>query len=669
MYYNRWLEENTCSEVLNYISCCYMKKRHIYLIKNIFITSTLLAGLIASVVLVRTAIQWPRAQSTNHPNILIILADDMGYADLGSYGNEFIRTPNIDQLAQEGMRFNDFYSNGANCSPTRASLLSGQFASRLGFRNVCNVRTQTGISENTKLMPAYLKEAGYATYHIGKWHLGSSNINWPDFAPNAKGFDYFYGFLFAPESAGPSGQTVLEAVEQESIFYVNPWLKENNGSYVQREGHLTDILADEVVKVINQHDVPKPFFINYWPSAPHLPDSPTARWALEYPDTPEGKYAAVVSGLDENIGKILSALEASGKAENTIVIFASDNGGTLAQHPAGIANLRGEKNTMFEGGIKVPMIVKWPGHILPGSRNDDIVMTMDILPTLAEIIDLDLSASEIDGQSFLSLLQGGDNFPDRLLFWEIQGARNSLKYAVRDGRWKYVEDTRNSRFKYLFNVNQDPGEIVNLIDERSGVAEQMRAAYQAWRWDTTEIDYIINNTKGETIVNGDLLTFGPNPGLARVLNDSKLNPDNFSLSISLWVKPSTENSGVSRLVAKGQAWRVLLNRNGNIIFNGSLHSDPTQSLNLTSVKQIPKNIWTHITLTMEYDKDLKMYVNGVLDTSTKYEILRADRRRLDIGNSAALNQPFLGSIYNLKFFNDELTADEVYQLFLDQPPY
>lgn len=515
-------------------------------------------------------------------------------------------------------------------------------------RSLRRHQTLTPVSERT----------GLRTFHIGKWHLGNSSTSQTQYAPNAKGYDYYFGFMFQPDLPGPNGG---------SDYYNNPWLRVDNGNPQQYSGHLTNILADDVIRILSELDTNKPFFITYWPLAPHSPDRSPAEWASKYPDNVEGRYAANVSSLDESVGKILAQLDASGRANDTIVLFLSDNGGTISQHPNGVGSLRGSKHTTFEGGIKAPMIVRWPGHVAPGSKNRNLVASMDIFPTLAEIVGLNTSEAIVDGQSLVPLLNGSREFPDRLLFWEHKAPGDTIEYAVRDKRWKYIIDNKGNNRKYLFNLNQDPGETTNLLNQYPNVVNQLQAAYEAWRWDTAEVRYEVNKTKGNATINGKTMSFGKEYGYAQVPHNTRFNPDIFAFTINLWVDPNTESDKPRRLVSKGLVWRVFLASNDKLRFMAMRHSD-SKYFTVESTATVPKNQWTHIAITMELDGELKIFINGKLDTSTTYVPIRADRRVLDIGNSQSLNQPFFGSIYDLRFFNDALTGEEITKLYQTTRP-
>jgi len=628
-----------------------------------FVIFFLLAGLIRATTLVKRSQQVSKSKAASIPNIVLILADDLGYADLGSYGNTLIKTPNIDRLATQGMKFTEFHDNGNVCSPTRSAILTGLYPSRTGFRWVCAKGTQLGLSPSFKTLPQTLKEKGYSTYHIGKWHLGTDK---PLYTPNGKGYDQFFGFLFAQDlSAPPTNQ---ESISEESLTalsdedtggaYHSPYLKRNTEPYVQYEGHLSDILADEVVDVINQEHQ-QPFFISYWDYAPHNPIDPPARWAQQYPDTVEGRYAALVSTLDENVGKILTALDKKGLTDNTIVIFLSDNGGAGPNHPNGNGNLKGFKHDLYQGGIKVPFIVRWPGQIAPNSQNTSLSFSFDIYPTIAEIIGIGIG--QVDGISILPAFKGTLMTGRGIVYWEYRnGKSNIFNYAVRRGVFKLVYE---DGVKYLYRIDQDGGEKNNIISSNPTEANKLDGFYKTWRMAVAKLPYEIVSSQGVIIPQSELFQFNQPGGVLVIKDNSQFNPDNKEFSISLWVKPSAAViSDNQRLVGKGSDWRLMLNkaRRLNFIYQPANSSTPST---LTSTSSLPTNQWSHVVISMIQRGKLKIYINGNLNIETNYVMIKANENNVTIGANEVGSQAFVGQIYKPTFYNTEFLPKEVSSLY------
>jgi arylsulfatase A-like enzyme len=412
------------------------------------------------------------ASETQPPNILLIVADDLGFDDIGAYGSPRARTPRIDQLAASGTRFTRFYTAGDTCAPTRASLLTGLYPQRLGFD-----ATPRSLPGEVVTLPELLGEAGYATHHVGKWHLGVEAVS----TPSAHGFDTFFGFLHARRLT-PWGNS-----------YRNPHLISGEGEPLRRQGHLTDVLTASAVETIRAGVDGRPWFLNLWYYAPHEPVQPPDRWAKRYSDDPEGRYRALISALDEGIGRVLDALEETDQARRTIVVFLSDNGAKEAEH-----NLPffGAKTRLFEGGVRVPMILRLPGRAAPPSV-DQPVISMDLLPTFASLAGA-LPPAPIDGVDLGPLLDGaGGALPERLLFWESTPYAlpaavdlralpvvspgqlpSETAYSVLspDGRWRLSNDLGPA----LFDLVEDPSGRENVWPQHPAIVTALTSAYRGW---------------------------------------------------------------------------------------------------------------------------------------------------------------------------------------------
>lgn len=386
------------------------------------------------------------------PNVILILVDDLGYGDLSCYGAGDVQTPHIDGLAAQGMRFGRFYANCPVCSPTRAALLTGQYPGRVGVPGVIRTDRENSwgrLCPEATLLPAVLGPAGYHTAIVGKWHLGLES---PD-TPTERGFHHFHGFL------GDMMDDYYTHLRHD-INYMRL-----GAETITPEGHATDLFSQWAAEYIReQASAARPFFLYLAYNAPHTPIQPPQEWldrALQrVPGIGEqrAKLVALIEHMDDGIGRVLQSLESAGIADNTLVIFVSDNGGQL-NVGANNGPLRDGKQDMYEGGIRVPMCARWPGRIPARSTSDRVAMTMDLFPTVCEACGVDWDTA-IDGRSLLPTLRGeAQPIEDRTLIWgrreggERYGGRDY--YAVRQGDMKLVQ---NSPFEplQLYNLADDP---------------------------------------------------------------------------------------------------------------------------------------------------------------------------------------------------------------------
>ncbi len=344
------------------------------------------------------------------PNILIILTDDQGYHDVSYYGTSDLRTPNIDMLCKSGMRFDNFYANSPVCSPTRASLMSGRYPEMVGVPGLVRSKPEDNwgfLKPDAILLPKLLKQAQYNTALIGKWNLGLESPN----KPNEKGFDFFHGFL----------DDMME----------DYWTHVRNGKNFMREnekeihpqGHATDIFSDWAVDYIQKQKHSKnPFFLYLAYNAPHFPVQPPAEWLAKVkagePGNPErrAKLVALIEHMDNGIGKVIQSLKETGLYDNTLIIFLSDNGGHL-ESGANNGLLRDGKESVYEGGLRIPAFFVWANQIKAGSVSTQIALTMDIYPTISEITGAKIN-HKIDGVSLLPILRNPvEKLPERPLFF------------------------------------------------------------------------------------------------------------------------------------------------------------------------------------------------------------------------------------------------------------
>lgn len=411
----------------------------------------------------------------NPPNIVLILADDLGYGDLSSYGASDLQTPHIDGLVEAGMRFDRFYANSPVCSPTRAALLSGRYPPMVGVPGVIRTRASDNwgyLSKEATLLPAMFNRAGYHTGMIGKWHLGLEPPN----RPHDRGFDHFKGFL----------GDMMDDYYTHRRHGIN-YMREND-AVIHPEGHATDLFSNWAVDYIHSRKPSSaPFFLYLAYNAPHTPIQPPDDWVARVMQREPGidenraRLVALIEHMDEGIGQVMQALGEAGYAENTLVVFTSDNGGQL-NVGANNGSLRDGKQSMYEGGLRVPTAIVWPGRIQAGSRSDIAALSMDLFPTLLNVAGVPVT-HYIEGESFLPTLMGTEqDWQRRHLFFSRR--EGNLRYAgktVEAVQWDGWKLLQNSPFapQELYYLPDDPLEKNNLIDERPEIYRALAAALRA----------------------------------------------------------------------------------------------------------------------------------------------------------------------------------------------
>lgn len=392
------------------------------------------------------------ARPSKRPNIVFILADDMGYADLSCFGRRDYVTPALDRLAAEGMRFTSAYSNSPDCSATRVALMTGRYQYRLpvGLAEPL-AGPQLGLDPALPTLPSRLREASYSTALIGKWHLGE----YPKFGPLQSGYDHFWGF----RRAG------IDYFSHENLGGHDLW---DDDTEIHRTGYSTDLFGNQAL-VLLEHFAKgrKPFFLSLHFNAPHWPwegpsdqaesrriSPPTDLAAFAHFDGGTLKtYGEIVRRLDFQVGRVLNALESYGLAHNTIVIFTSDNGG---ERFSDTWPFSGRKNELLEGGLRVPTILRWPDKVRPGSTTDTPILTMDWMPTLLSAAGIATDSSFVPDGVNIEPLVSGSTIAERALFWRF---RTDDQRALRLGRWKYLKIREN---EFLFDILADPLERTNL---------------------------------------------------------------------------------------------------------------------------------------------------------------------------------------------------------------
>lgn len=414
------------------------------------------------------------------PNVVLIIADDLGYGDLSSYGAPDIKTPNLDRLAKEGVRLSDYYANAPVCTPTRAALMTGRYQQRVLLErpldtNATSGHLETGLPVTGQSLPRLMKNAGYTTGLIGKWHLGYK----PEYHPNSHGFDYFWGYLagYIDWYQHVRGDGAADLWE--------------NGKAVTLDGYFNDEVTRRAEQFISDHAT-APFFLEVALGQPHWPfQSPThasvaprdhGSMFLQPADPNPGTradYVAIVEDVDVGIGKILAAIDRAGVRRNTIVIFISDNGGEWLSRNAPFFH---RKDTVWEGGIRVPAILRWPG-VLPAAKvSSQMAITMDLTRTILGAAGADFATTKLEGTDLVPLLKGTAAPIDRTFFWRAVYA-GRLQRAARSGPWKAMID---GSIQMLFDVTRDPGERHDVAFEHPEIFAKLKGQIEAWEKDVDD---------------------------------------------------------------------------------------------------------------------------------------------------------------------------------------
>lgn len=418
----------------------------------------------------QAAAEFPR------PNILILLSDDQGYADLGVQGSKDIPTPHIDSLAHHGVRCTAGYVSSAMCSPSRAGLITGRSQSRFGHdinwepEWPVDPNDPRGLPLSEKTIADHLKAAGYHTGVVGKWHLGEA----PPFHPNRRGFDEFFGFI-----SGGHNYFTAEYRDSPPLNHYNTLLERNGMPQPAAPGYLTTVLGEESAAFIHRNKE-KPWLLYTAFNAPHTPLQATPELLQRVNHIPDEKrrtYAAMVVGMDDAVGRILQQLREDGLEERTLVFFLSDNGGTTENHPSSNSPLRGRKGQMWEGGIRVPFLAQWKSVLPAGKTYDRPVSSLDILPTaLAAAGASSIASKPLDGTDLVPYLSGKKSgAPHETLFWRI--AERDI-WAVRDGSHKRVKQGAAIN---LYDLSKDGGETSDRADKLPEIQERLQKAFDEWQ--------------------------------------------------------------------------------------------------------------------------------------------------------------------------------------------
>jgi arylsulfatase A-like enzyme len=421
---------------------------------------------------------------TNKPNILIILTDDMGFGDVGCYGGNFAPTPNLDRMAKEGIRFTKYYSASPICSPSRTGILTGMAPARWNITSYLQTREGNRnceqadfLSVSAPSMARILKTAGYATGHFGKWHMGGGRD-----VTEAPGFGA-YGF--------DEHSSTWESPDPDPLLTATNWIWSAKDSF--KRWDRTAYFVDRTLNFLKRHK-DQPCFINLWPDDVHTPWVPSQERFGAYPNGPEEerKFRAVLDEYDRQIGRLFEGLKKLGIDENTIVIFTSDNGPLPSFKGSRSGNFRGSKLSLYEGGTRMPFVVRWPGHV-PAEKTDQqsVLSANDLLPSLCKMAGAKLPGGfAFDGKDKSQVLMGRPTNESRTLYWEYGRNNSSFVFpkerdrspnlAIREGDWKFLINFDGTGAE-LYNLKTDGNELTNLVSENPKMAEKLKTKLFKWR--------------------------------------------------------------------------------------------------------------------------------------------------------------------------------------------
>lgn len=422
------------------------------------------------------------AKANAKPNVIVIYSDDQGAMDLNIYGSKDLTTPNLDNLARNGVRFTQFYSASPICSPSRASLLTARYPQRAGLPDMASSQeSEAGMPGSQYTMGELFKDGGYTTAHVGKWHVGYT----PETEPNQQGFDYSFGFMGG-------------CIDNYSHYFY--WQGPNrhdlwrNGKEIWEPGKFfPDMMVDEAGQFMEKNKA-KPFFLYFAINIPHYPLQAPKKWLDHYQNLPplRQRYAAFVSTMDEELGRLFKKLDQLGLTKNTIIVFQADQGFSEEERTFGGGGsakpFRGSKFSVLEGGVRVPAIISWPGHIGKNEVRTQVATNIDWFPTLAEYCKLKLPERKLDGKSLTGVIASATApTPHPVFYWQSGGGANNPQWAVRDGDWKLLHNPLqvkpaelNADKLFLVNMKRDSTEHTNEADSHPDVVARLKQQYLDW---------------------------------------------------------------------------------------------------------------------------------------------------------------------------------------------
>ncbi|MHC4585440.1 MAG: sulfatase-like hydrolase/transferase, partial [Planctomycetota bacterium] len=431
--------------------------------------------------LIITGSVFGKRRTLRKPNVILIFTDDQGTIDVNCYGSKDLYTSNLDRLAKEGTRFTQFYVGAPVCSPSRAALMTGRYPQRAGVPgNVSSQPGHTGMPSEQITIAEMMKSADYSTGHVGKWHLGYT----PETMPNGQGYDSSFGHMGG-------------CIDNYSHFFY--WSGPNrhdlwrNGREVWNDGEFFgDLMVDECKNFIDENKE-KPFFLYWAINMPHYPLQGKEKWRKKYQhlDAPRRMYAAFISTMDEMVGKVIDHLNKSGLREDTLIIYLSDHGHSVEQRTfsggGSSGDFRGHKFTLWEGGIRVPCIVSWPGRIPQNTVRNQTAISIDWMPTIAQYCGIKPPEHKIDGKSIVSIIESPDApSPHKVLHWQTSRGKH---WAVREGNWKLVHNGPATDYKgrklpkaedFLSNIAQDATETKNIAGSNPDMVNRLTNLHENW---------------------------------------------------------------------------------------------------------------------------------------------------------------------------------------------